>query len=134
MGKCDALHLGGGQIHPNEVDWVNEKVAAATGLSMDFLYQTDGREPSRRAHQMDLRDFTNLQHENDRPPGSVDHICGSCKHVTTKPVRRRVFSLSQKRSMSEAWSRELRHKIKQSEEQKRKAPQICVDPYFEDWE
>jgi hypothetical protein len=132
MANCDALHLGD-TIHPNEVDWVNERVAKATGLSLDFLYQTDGLEPSRRAHQMDLRDFTNLQRENDEPPAKTQYECGTCRQDVEKTVPRRRYSLSQKRSMSEAWSRELRHKMKQAEKD-RTPPKICVDPYFEDWE
>lgn len=120
-------------IRPSEVDLVNEKVAAATGLSLKFLYQTDkGREPSARSLKMDLEAITRLQRENDNRPISTTVMCCTCKHTHEDPVIPQRHSISQKMAMSDAWSRELRRKIQESK--RKEEVRVYVDPYFEDWE
>jgi len=132
MGKCDAIQLGG-QIPPSEVDWVNEHVAKVTSLSLEFLYQTDpGREPDRRHLKMELDAFTALQQANDSPPACILQVCNSCKQDVKKQVPREKPTITRKMAMSKAWSQALREKVKESERER--TLQICVDPYFEDWE
>lgn len=115
-----------------EIDWINKKVAEATGLPMKFLYQRDeGREPSDRVRRLDLIEYTKLQQNNDKPT-TFKHSCITCGQDVEKTVTYRQPTLSQKMAMSDAWSRELRRKIQESE-QKREV-QVRVDPYFEDWE
>jgi hypothetical protein len=42
--------------------------------------------------------------------------------------KRRTYSMSQRMAMSEAWSRELRAKVAESDRQREaKKPQICVE-------
>ena len=115
-------------LHISEVDWINQKVAEATGLPMKFLYQGDGIHPSVQAHQMDIEEYAKIQRENDTMSVTHKVACGTCHQDVERTPGRRIKSISQQAAMSEAWSRELRAKVKESERQREaKKPQICVE-------
>lgn len=122
-----STRLSAKPLHISEVDWINQKVAEATGLPMKFLYQGDGIHPSIQAHQMDIEEYAKIQRENDHQVAR--HVpCGACHQDVETMPKRRTYSMSQKMAMSEAWSRELRAKVAESERQREaKKPQICVE-------
>jgi hypothetical protein len=116
--------------HLSEVDWVNQKVAAACGLPLKFLYPpSDGIHPSTRAHQMELEEYTQIQRQNDTLGGIVISECKSCgEHISRPPPPPAPKTMSQMTAMSEAWSRELRAKVEESDRlREAKKPQICVE-------
>lgn len=87
----------GDTIHPSEVDWVNEKIATATGIPLKFLYQGDaGREPTSRSLKMDLDAFTKLQRDNDTLFIFPKETCRTCGHEGVKEMMRPMHSISQK--------------------------------------
>jgi len=108
---------------------VNERVAAACGLPLKFLYPGDGSHPSRRASLMDLEAYTKIQRDNDTRNGIVISECKECgEHITRPKPAERPPTISQQMAMSEAWSRELRAKVAESERQREaRKPQICVE-------
>ena len=112
-----------------EVDWVNERVAMALRVPLKFLYPGDQLHPSRRAALMDLEAYTQIQRNNDKLNGIVISECKTCgEHISRPTPAPRPPSISQKMAMSEAWSRELRAKVQESERQREaKKPQICVE-------
>ena len=123
-----SIKLSAKPLHISEVDWVNQKVAEACGVPLKFLYQGDGIHPSIQAHQMDLEEFTKVQRENDTMSVTHKVACGTCHQDVERTPGRRIKSISQQTAMSEAWSRELRAKVKESERQREaKKPQICVE-------
>ena len=113
-----------------EIDWVNQHVAAALGVPLKFLYpSSDGLHPNTRALRMDLEEYTKIQRENDTRDAVKTVPCETCKQGVEYPANPvPIKSISQQMAMSEAWSRDLRAKVQESERQREaKKSKICVD-------
>lgn len=115
--KAPVIKLSKGP-DPESVDWINERAAKISGITLKFIYQGDpGQSPSSRAHAMNLEEFSKLQQEADHRDEIINTPCeGKCGHDVKRPlITKRLPTFTQVADMSEAWSRELRAKVKESD-------------------